>query len=270
MLLVQADADTVYLPGYVEALRKTSLRAGPGALIEGLSEAPEPAERFGAYHALERLVDAAVEPAFGDMGEDVIVDDKVAAFQLSDYRRWGGHRREYGRDGDEILAETSRLFIRAKLRGGFRVRAEDAVAITSQRRTFEDSALAFATAGYPRGPRWKAAFRDREAARIDAAGFGLASNVALLRELSRIRAGHLLGMFGLLPAWFSAKAGLSTPEDHGFEATYAALLVDAPSRERIGEQPGRLVDWALGRPSEDIATSPRIAEALQSMTFSMP
>lgn len=259
VLLIQADADTVYSPGYVEALVEKSYQAGPGALIEGVSEAPEPPTGSDAYYALERSVDMTVEPTFGDMSQDVVVDDKVAAFRLSDYFRWGGHMREYGRDGDEILAETTRLFVRARLRNGFRVRAERAVAVTSQRRTLEDPALVFATAGYPRGAKWIASFHASPASRVDMATFGEAAKAQHLCKLSQFRAGHLIGMFGLLPNWFSSGNGRSS-----VNGAYATLLADAPSRELVAERPGQLLDWALGGLPNELTNR---VKALKSARF---
>ena len=253
VLLVQADADTKYSPGYVEALAEAALSAGSGALIEGVSEAPEPPDGCEAYYRLEREIDAATEPAFGDMAEDVVVDDKVAAFWLSDYFGWGGHRREYGHDGYEVLAETTRLCIRAKLRNGFRVRAERAVAVTSQRRTFQNPALAFATAGYPRDAGWVSGFRACRASGLGMASFSKAANAPLLRELSQMRTHHLLGMFSLLPTWFSALSGRPVAGRPGMDAVYTALLRDAPVRELVADQPGQLIQWALDRPTRDLS-----------------
>lgn len=251
VLLVQADADTVYGPGYVKALLAASSKAGPGALIEGVSEAPEPPRGSEAYYALERSLDAQVEPAFGDMTCDAVVDDKVAAFRLSDYLAWGGHRREYGRDGEEILAETTRLLIRARLQDGFRVRADDAVAVTSQRRTFEDPALAFATAGYPRGPGWRKALH---AGRpwLDMAAFGAQRDSAYLQELSRLRATHLLGMFRMIPGWFSSERGQPDPW-----MAAVGLYLSAPPRELAARAPGKLLDWALGGSPASLVRRPR-------------
>ncbi len=253
VLLAQADADTEYSPGYLDALVKVALGAGPGALVEGLSEEPQHPVSCEAYFRLEREMDRAAEPAFGNMAEDVVVDDKVAAFRLSDYFAWGGHVREYDSDKDEILAETTRLCIRARLRGGFRVRADAAVAVTSQRRTLENPALAFATAGYPRGAKWTSSFRARRELAIGMASFGDPAVASAVRELSLMRAWHVLGLFGLLPAWFSALHGRTAVDRPELDAAYAALLAAAPTHELVSEQPGRLLEWAINRPAEDYA-----------------
>lgn len=259
VVLAQADADTRYEPGYLEALLEASALAGRGALIDGVSEAPPPPEGWAEYRAFERAVDDAVEPAFGNMDQDVVVDDKIAAFRLSDYFEWGGHRREYGDDGEEILSETTRLFIAAKLRGGFRRRAWQAVATTSHRRLFQDPAMAFATAGFPRGLSW------RRRAGLTPVG-SPSTDIAALKPLVPVRAAHLLGMFGLLPTWFSGRLGAPLTGVADLDVAYAQCLNGAPTKNEAFVRPGALLDWAMSRPDEDVAAILSAARCdLQSM-----
>ena len=246
VLLVQADADTRYGAGYVGTMLEASMQVGGGAVLEGVSEAPEPPARWSPYYDLERSVDPAVSAAFAAPEQDVVVDDKIAAFRLSDYFGWGGHRREYGLDGDEILAETTRLFIAAKLRGASRHRVGEAVAVTSQRRVFEDPAAAFATAGYPRGLSWK---RRTALAKVGSPP----TDLAPLVRLAPVRAAHLLGMFGFLPAWFAALAGTPASGDAALDAAYLEALQGAPDADLIAEKPGALLDWAMSRTSREVA-----------------
>ena len=256
VLLVQADADTAYMPGYLAAMARCSAAAGTGALIEGYSEAGAAAEGFAAYRALEAKVDAAVEEALLDDEFDVVVDDKVAALRLSDYVAWGGHRREWAPDGDELLAETTRLYMRGRLLGGRRCRAE-AFAWTSLRRVIQDPGLAFATAGYPRGPRWRAAWLDAYVGPFTLCDFELPLTSAAAVQLVHSRVLHLFGLFKLLPAWMEASLATAVRERPGY-------LHGSPSAEFGTTSPGAVVAWATSRPwevaSADLADSAIKAE----------
>ena len=239
VLLVQADADTAYMPGYLAAMARCSAVAGTGTLIEGYSEGETVSEGFAAYRRLESMVDAAVADALLDDEFDVVVDDKMAALRLSDYLAWGGHQREWAPDGDEILAETTRLYMRGRLLGGRRCRAE-AFAWTSLRRVVQDPGLAFATAGYPRGPRWRAAWLDAYVGPSKLGDFDvpLASAAAVQLVYSRVL--HLVGLFRLLPAWMEASLATAVQERPGY-------LHGSPSAEFGTNSPGSVVDWATSR-----------------------
>ena len=243
VLLVQADADTTYMPGFLETMARCSRNAGPGALIEGYSEAEPVSGEFAAYRRLEAAVDAAVAGALHGDEFDVVVDDKVAAFRLSDYLEWGGHRREWGRDGDEVLAETTRLHMRGRLLGGRRCRAE-AFASTSLRRVLEDPGLAFATAGHPRGPRWRAAWSRAYVGPSTVREFDRPLPPGAETQLVRSRTAHLVGLFRLLPAWMAASLGSAGRER-------SADLLGSPSAGDGAGFPGMVVDWAMSRSWED-------------------
>ncbi len=246
VLLVQADADTAYMPGYLAAMAHCSAAAGTGALIEGYSEVGAAAEGFAAYRALEAKVDAAVEDALLDDEFDVVVDDKVAALRLSDYVAWGGHRREWAPDGDEVLAETTRLYMRGRLLGGRRCRAE-AFAWTSLRRVVQDPGLAFATAGYPRGPRWRAAWLDAYIGPSVLGGFDVPLTSAAAVQLVRWRVSHLVGLFRLLPAWMAASLATAFRDRPSY-------LDGSPSAEFGTHSPGAVIEWAMSRSWEEIRT----------------
>ena len=245
VLLVQADADTSYEHGYLAKMAACSSREGEGVLIEGYSEAALPSDEFAAYRDLEERVDAAVSGALLGGALDVVVDDKVAALRLSDYLAWGGHRREWGRNGDEILAETTRLYLRGRLRGGSRHFA-DAYAWTSIRRTVEDPGLAFATAGHPRGPRWRSEWSRTYSGPSTVSGFGAPLSREAAVQLVRARAMHLVALFRLLPEWTSAS--LASPE-----AARHPILGGSPAPDVGRESPGAVVDWAMSRTWEETA-----------------
>src|SRR3546814_3508908 len=77
VLVLQADADTRYGPGYVDAVRDAA-QATPGAIIEGVAHAPPDfvAEHPG-YHRLAEEVDRVTDRFAADEDDEVIIDDKV-------------------------------------------------------------------------------------------------------------------------------------------------------------------------------------------------
>ncbi len=190
------------------------------------------------------MFEAAAAGVMLDAEFDVVVDDKVAAMRLSDYFAWGGHRREWANDGDEVLAETTRLYMRARLRGGHRCRAE-AFAWTSLRRVIQDPGLAFATAGHPRGPRWRAKWSRSYIGPSTLPKFNAALSPEATIQLVHARVMHLVGLFRLLPAWTAASTGL-----HGLDSL--ADLDGSPSAEVGAARPGAVVDWAMSRTWEEI------------------
>ena len=96
-------------------------------------------------------------------GCDVVVDDKCCGYWLADYRKWGGHQREYDAKGHEIHAESTRLFMRAKVSGARRVHVDGATARHSIRRWLERPLREFASAGFPRTRTWQDTWAATEA-----------------------------------------------------------------------------------------------------------
>lgn len=90
VLILQADADTIYKPNYVAAMNDAS-SARWGAILEGAISRPSD---FGVEHPeyvrAERSVDEGVEPLDADDVDEVVLDDKVCGYRLSDYLLWGG------------------------------------------------------------------------------------------------------------------------------------------------------------------------------------
>ncbi|ESY00497.1 MULTISPECIES: glycosyltransferase [unclassified Mesorhizobium] len=153
-LILQADADTIYGGGFIASMTASALSA-PQDLIEGIARTTKSfLAEYPGYHACCACADEAVSCIFVPEADEVIIDDKVAGYRLSEYLKWGGHRREFDARGDEIHAETSRLFIRAKMVGARRTRAPEAVAYPSRRKTEANPLGTFATAGFPRESRW--------------------------------------------------------------------------------------------------------------------
>jgi glycosyltransferase involved in cell wall biosynthesis len=245
VLILQADADTVYLPGYAAAMRRAAVDT-QGVMLEGsIGRPPEFIAAHPAYVAAERMVDEAIEPLEASDEEDVVVDDKVCAYRLSDYLRWGGLFEEQTEGGDPVHAETTRLFIRARLTEGARkVRVNPAGARPSRRRAIENPRYHFATLGFPRERAW--ALRNvgiGHAADIDA----FASDVLAggEQEVVRLRAAHLLTLFRYLPALVARAQGRSGgPQDDDLAAALDA--VPAHGREKLVTRPALAITDALG------------------------
>jgi hypothetical protein len=242
-LILQADADTVYLPGYVERMRAS---ARNNVLLEasiGRIKSWDPA--LASYRDLELRVDGLTRVFEIGEDEEVLVDDKACGYRLADYVRWGGLQREYLPDGSEIHAETSRMFLRAQVvAGAKRRRIEHAGALTSERRIIENPTLNFATAGFPREATWLAAF---QAAQTSSPG----PAVTITKELSianihasRLRVGHNLVFFSILPRIVSLL--LDRPTLAPVALSEVMLGRGAFKRADLRDRPGWVITTLLG------------------------
>lgn len=246
VLILQADADTTYRSGYVGAMRCAAAGA-EGSILEGSIRRPP---SFEADHPLyvmaERTVDSAVEPLEAADEDDVVVDDKVCAYRLSDYVAWGGLFEEWSDAGDPIHAETTRMFIRARLRGGTpKVRVNPAGAFPSRRRVLENARYHFATLGFPRERAW-----------IDRMGFSWSvPDVDIFAQAVldgdepqavELRVHHLLALFRFLPAVILDATG-SDAALLG-EPDVAAMLALLPRRggAALAERPALAILDVLG------------------------
>ncbi|MGX5805044.1 glycosyltransferase family 2 protein [Bradyrhizobium sp. Arg314] len=245
LLILQADADTLYDQNYVQAMQKAAAMA-PGNLIEGVAhedfsfEAAHP-----GYEARCAATDAVVAGLLVPEAEEVILDDKVAGFRLSDYLRWGGLQREFDRDGDEIHAETSRLYIRAKTFGAGRVRVGDAIAFPSRRKLEADPLAYFATAGFPREAGWRqrwAASHKRVLSLDDFERSG--DSERLIKHAAFVRQMHMLVLFALVPIHVQLALGTSARSALGspLGQLLKAVAVDL---ETVKTQPGQILDAFL-------------------------
>lgn len=199
VLVLQADADTKYLPGYIDAM-SGAISGRPGELIEGAAVVGrEFRAEFPEFHALCCRVDYSVEPWFAADEAQVIVDDKVCGFSLADYYRWGGHRREIDSLGREIYAETTRLFMHAKrAQPAYRIKVAGACAVPSRRRLWTQGPAYFASAGFPRDAEWIRSWVRQLPSSRDflTTPFAWPSLTSAIRSRQR----HLLALFCLLPA----------------------------------------------------------------------
>jgi hypothetical protein len=231
-LVIQADADTEYSAGYVDALRDAAhSQSGRGAAIMQATTKLDSMTRneYSAAFDLLNLIDVEIERSYPMHRLDCIVDDKACAYFIADYDRWGGHRREYFPDGSEILAETSRLMISALACGAHRVDVADAVAVHSTRRLFEDAFHAFATDGFPytaSKPPWGGT-GDAVPLNIMASAMSRKS-FRRAAELRSLRIAHGVALFAVLPRHLATALGHHSSEAGPLGSALALL----PRRSR--------------------------------------
>ena len=244
ILLLQADADTRYAGGYVEAMRQAASLAGADVLLEGLAEYAVDAH-LGLYL---RLMAATDERVFSRLGipetHEFVCTDAVSAYRLGDYFTWGGHQREFDATGEEILAETTRLRIRSLRWGGRKTKVESAVAFPSERKVLLRGAEEFATAGFPRGEQWRAAWRRSYNGPESAAEFAAVPDDPEVIRCIKTRERHVLALFGLLPVHAVRTAG-GTPPPADLELLSIASLLPARDAAVLSRHPGLLISDVL-------------------------
>ncbi|MBA1138719.1 glycosyltransferase family 2 protein [Mesorhizobium neociceri] len=239
LLILQADADTVYDRTYIASMVSSALST-PQDLIEGVAQNSKTfLDDYPGYHACCAIADEAVSSLFVAESDEVIVDDKVAGYRLSEYLKWGGHQREFDAYGDEIHAETSRLFIRAKMHGAGRTRSPEAVAYPSRRKIRADPLGTFVTAGFPRESGWRERWVESHPVPLllrefDCATIGEAA--VFIRQI------HTLILFALVPTHVQLALG-QNPIMSLVGSPLAPLLskVDV-SVEILRKAPGRLFE----------------------------
>ena len=201
VLLLQADADTIYADGYVASMRLAAARFGPDVMIEAhVGYPPDFKAQYPEYIRMCEEIDNEFVDLFPrDLTDDEVVDDKVSGYWLGDYLKWGGHRREYTQAGEEIHAETTRLYMRAKALGARRERVDNALGFHSPRRILEDPAMVLAAAGFPREASWKERWHQAYHGPSDLRAL---CSQPLHPEVLRVietRELHLLALLSLLP-----------------------------------------------------------------------
>jgi hypothetical protein len=201
VLILQADADTHYAPGYVASMRSAAEGYGPNVMIEAcVTYPPAFKAEYPKYIEICDEVDGAFVRLFArDLADDYLVDDKVSGYRLGDYLNWGGHRREYTEGGEEIHAETARLYMRARSLGARRVRVDEAVAFHSPRKVIEDPPLHLATAGFPREASWNVRWRRNYRGPRDLPSLCAQPQHPDVLKAVRMREEHLLALLGALP-----------------------------------------------------------------------
>lgn len=240
VLVLQADADTIYLPGYAKTMVDANF-GGRGRLLEASAVTSREFNlEFPAFGQLCREVDTDMERWFAPAERQVVVDDKVCAFLLADYRAWGEHKDELDDRGELVFAETTRLFMRAKSRGMvWRDRVESAQALPSRRRLRTHAPGYFACSGFPRQTIWMEAWgAPSEAERF----LRSPHSWTTLSRLVRSRQRHQLALFGLLPAIYHDEASVRPG---------LAALAEMIRRTSAAMSPGRLLGLMLKLAGEE-------------------
>jgi glycosyltransferase involved in cell wall biosynthesis len=246
-LVLQADGDTIYAPNYIAEM--TNVAAGrTNFIIEGIAQTPpEFLIAQSAYFELIGVTDDGTGKFAVNETEEVVVVDAVSGFLLRDYFEWGGHRREFSSQGDEIHAETSRLFLRAKTRGADRLRVGDALAFPSRRKVLIDPVLYFATQGFPQGAGWLARWNARYQRPGDFAAFSHARAHDLLDEAILLRRAHSLLLFGVLPVHVATLLGRRHAVAEVEELVRPLLHhIESVTIKDLEERPGKLFEVGLG------------------------
>jgi hypothetical protein len=244
VLILQADADTFYSVGYIDAMRSAADVASRGFVLEACTTYPDSfRDKNAEYLTLCEEIDFEFEDLLVNHPDEVILDDKAVGYRLDDYFAWEGHKREYLANGDEIYSETTRLYLRAKTFGGRCVSVEDAWAVHSVRKILAEPTLDLATAGFPRNQAWVRWWLDRSAGISSIAQLLSNLQVAITREALAWRRYHLLALFGVLPLHVARTLGRICPFE---QATWTSHL-DLPCRsvDTLRSAPGVLIEDAL-------------------------
>ncbi len=200
MLILQADGDTVYEPGYVDAMRNAAQDASANYIVEGGTRPPRRFMRdHPGFQQLADLIDNEAATHAVSEDDDVIVDDKVAGYRLADYFTWGGHRRDFMSGGAEVHAETTRLYIRARRSNARKIRADDAWAVPSRRKIQRNPIRHFATAGFPREDAWWRAWSAHYRGPRKLAAFEQDEHLSALSPAIEMRRRHLRSLFVTIP-----------------------------------------------------------------------
>lgn len=233
VVIVQADADTHYSPGYVDEMEAA---AGPGRLAAATVATDRTFEDAHPVLAAVAALDAAVLTRPPPRQLDVVVDDKAVAFTLEDYVHWGGHRREYRSDGVELLAESTRLFLAGVMRGAVAVDVADAAVWHSQRRLDQDAAQHLASAGYPYGPVRVAGDARVTLGELDQRF--ATDDRALIERILRVRRLHLIALFRVLPSLVAELVGGGSQDS---EVEAATQSMPRRTTAEVADHPGLLI-----------------------------
>lgn len=209
ILVLQGDADTTYGEGYVAAMRAAAEDSGRSVMLKARTLlAQEFAHQHAEYLRLCDSVDSNFESLLSDHPDDVIIDDKACGYWLTDYFGWGGHQREFAPNGDEIFAETTRLYLRAKSLGTTAILVDNAEATHSTRRILEHAGLDLATSGFPRERSWRDHWKRRLAPIASIDHLGDAANHCFVEIALQWRRRHVLALFGILPLHVARTLGV--------------------------------------------------------------
>jgi hypothetical protein len=246
VFVIQVDADTEYASDYIESMRKAITGAAPNTMVEGCIQPPATfVKENSSFQLLSDLTDRSVSNLLVDESDDVIIDDKVSGYLLADYVRWGGHRREFTQAGEEIHAETSRLFIAGKASGSKKRRVDEAIAYPSRRKTLDDPVGEFSTIGFPCDRRQRSGRFGIPRLLCRHAGDIVTIDRNSLFRIVRIRQSFLITLFGILP--FLVSRSLDTERHSAIHPVLVELLKTAPilSLTELQLKPGMCIAYAI-------------------------
>jgi hypothetical protein len=220
---------------------------------------PEFIAAHSAFLELCHKVDDEFEHLLSGRPGDIILDDKVCAYLLSDYQDWGGHLREWDGFHEEIHAETTRLFMRARTFQASRHLCEAALARHSPRRVIGEPNLSFATADFPRGDRFRSEWQARLHSLNSLEMFAQGPRHQELQVAVAARRAHIRGLFDVLPLHVNRALGEATPGNS--DAMTQAALGDLPHRDRhiLHARPGVFLEDVFGPIGEWIAEDVKLS-----------
>ena len=246
VLILQVDADTIYSDGYIFSMLEAA-RNTPYSSLMLKARTTYPSAFIAAHRRFFDLCstsDAPFEFLLTDHPDDIIIDDKACGFLLVDYFRWGGHRREFTIEGEEIHSETTRLFMRALFSNCHTLLVEDAVACHSVRKVIDNPIIEFITAGCPREAIWLNEHRSNMSELNSLDSFlSVDVNNDLFKIAVRLRQTHVLGLFGVLP--LSVARTLNLPTNLALEPWATNLKLPHLTPEDLLNSPGRIIIEAL-------------------------
>lgn len=229
VLVLQADADVSYSENYIELMRAAAYDAGQNTLLEGfMSYPPDFLELHQGYFELWLQAERRITHLFATDEDDCLIVDCVSGYRLADYFSWGAHQREYNPNGDEIHAETSRLYLKARANDARRFRVEDAVCWHSARKLILDPAIHFAAAGFPREKGWNELWRDNYHGPSTLPDFYIDSSHPEVLKAILLCQKHSLALFTILPLHVNVCLGKDTPLMP--EKLYSFLRLKLPQR----------------------------------------
>ncbi|MDX6406595.1 MAG: hypothetical protein QOH70_4050 [Blastocatellia bacterium] len=249
VLILQVDADCYYSTNYIAEMRKSMETYEPNVMIEGCLDHSENFKRlYAEYVRICDETDIEFDKLFPpSLSNDTIVVDAVSGYRLSDYLTWGGHRREFNSQGEEIYAETTRLFMKARTHGAQRFRLESVRAFHSPRKAMSEPSLHLATAGFPREDSWSRRWQEAYRGPQTIAEICTQSNHPELLRAIRIREEHLLALFGVLPLHVNRTLGQCPGLGSDANELAAKILPLLPTRtpRELASDPGFLISDVL-------------------------
>lgn len=245
VLVLQVDADCNYLPDYVTAMKEATEDGGLNVMIEAcIGYPPEFQKDYSAYVRICDQTDVEFDKLFPrSLSHDDVAVDAVCGYRLADYFRWGGHCREFNDSGEEIHAETTRMFMRARTYGARRRRVDRGLALHSARKALADPALHIATGGFPREDSWNRRWQRNYKGPRSIDDFCAHIDHPEVVKAVRVREEHLLALFGVLPLHVDKALGQPSDGNADSEQLSAKILplLSPRTRDDLASRPGVLI-----------------------------